>query len=96
MPLYITYLKMTQKGAETIKESPQRCAQAAKWIQAVGGRVIGAYATTGRFDYVYIVELPDVRSGMEVVVKTAMQGAVSTETVEALPLEEFLQIVARV
>jgi hypothetical protein len=30
MPLYITYLKLIQKGAESIKEAPQRVVQAAQ------------------------------------------------------------------
>ena len=94
MPMYITYLKLTQKGAETIKEAPQRRAEVAQWIEASGGRVVAAYATMGRFDYVYITEFPDARSGLQVLVKTAMQGALSSETAEILPLDEFLRIVA--
>jgi uncharacterized protein with GYD domain len=48
-----------QKGAETIKEMPQRSAEGAKAVQEAGGRVIAAYATLGRYDYVYITEFPD-------------------------------------
>lgn len=95
MPIYITYLKTTEKGAETLKEASQRIAQASQWIQATGGRVIGAYATLGQYDYVWITEFPDTRASWSVLVKAAMQGAVTTETVEALPIEEFLQIVAQ-
>ena len=95
MPIYITYLKTTAKGGETLKEAPQRIAQASQWIQAVGGRIIGAYATLGQYDYVYITEFPDTKAGVSVLVKAAMQGAVTTETVEAIPIEEFLQIVAQ-
>ncbi len=59
------------------------------------GCVIAAYATMGRFDYVYITEFPDTRSGWQVLIKTAMQGQVSTETAEIIPLDEFLGMVAR-
>lgn len=95
MPIYITYMKLTPKGAENIKETPQRIAEGAQWIQAAGGRVIGAYATLGRYDYVYITEFPETKAGWPVLVKTAMRGTVSTETVEALPIEEFVQMVAK-
>jgi uncharacterized protein with GYD domain len=45
MPIYITICKNTQKGAETIKEAPQRLAAGAQAIKKGGGRIIGAYAT---------------------------------------------------
>lgn len=93
MPIYVTYAKQTQKGAETIKEAPQRLAQAAQRIQQVGGRILGAYATLGRYDYLYIVEMPDNKVGWKVLIQTAMQGTVSTETVEAIPIEEFVKMV---
>ncbi len=95
MPIYITYMDMTQKGAETVKEAHQRIAEATQGIQAAGGRVIGAYATLGRYDYVWITEFPDSKVAWSVLVKAVMQGTIHTETVEALPVEEFLQIVAQ-
>lgn len=93
MPIYITMFKNTQKGSETIKQAPQRLAAGAQAIQKAGGRIIGAYATLGRYDYVYITELPDNKAGWPVLVQTAMQGTVSGETMEAIPVEEFVQIV---
>jgi uncharacterized protein with GYD domain len=57
--------------------------------------VIGAYATLGRFDYVYITEFPDAKAGWPVLVKTAMRGAASGETMEAIELGEFVEIVKR-
>lgn len=95
MPIYISYVRSTQKGAETLKEAGQRIARANQWIQEARGRVLGAYATLGRYDYVWIIELPDHKAGWPILAKVAMQGAVSTETVEAIPIEEFLQVVAK-
>ncbi len=94
MPVYITYVTTTPKGAETMKETPQRVAEANEWIQKAGGRVIGAYATLGRYDYVWITEFADSRSAWSVLPRVAMQGAVRTETVEAIPIQDFLQLVA--
>lgn len=95
MPMYVTLFKNTQKGAETLKEAPQRIAAGAQAVQKAGGRVIGAYATLGRYDYVYITEFPDAKAGWPVLVQTAMHGSVSGETMEAIPIEEFLQIVTK-
>lgn len=95
MAIYVSLLKNTQKGAETIKEAPQRIAAGAQAIQKAGGRVIAAYATLGRYDYVYITEFQDTKAGWPVLIQTAMQGAVSGETMEAIPIEEFLQVVKK-
>jgi uncharacterized protein with GYD domain len=95
MRIYITLFKNTQKGAETLKEVPQRSPEGAKAVQAAGGRVIAAYATLGRYDYVYITEFPDTKAAWSVLVKTAMRGTVTGETLEAISLEEFTEIVKR-
>jgi uncharacterized protein with GYD domain len=93
MPIYITMSKNTQKGSETIKQAPQRIAASSQAIQKAGGRIIGAYATLGRYDYVFITEFPDNKAGWPVLVQIATQGTVSGETMEAIPVEEFVQIV---
>jgi len=93
MPTYVSLFKNTQKGAETIKDAPQRAAAGIRAVQKAGGRVIGAYATLGRYDYLYITEFPDSKAGWPVLVQTAMRGSVTGETMEAIPMEEFLQIV---
>jgi uncharacterized protein with GYD domain len=95
MPIYVTLFKNTQKGAEAMKEIPARAAEGARAVQAAGGRVLAAYATLGRYDYVYITEFPDTKAGWPVLVKTAMRGTVTGETMEAIPIEEFLEIVKR-
>jgi uncharacterized protein with GYD domain len=95
MPIYITLFKNTQKGSETIKEAPERAAAGLQAVQKAGGRVIGAYATLGRYDYVYVTEFPDTKAGWPVLVQTAMRGSVTGETMEAIPMEEFLQIVSK-
>ena len=95
MPIYITICRNTQKGAETIKEAPQRLAAGAQAIREGGGRVIGAYATLGQYDYVFITEFPDTKTSWPVLIQTATLGMTSAETMEAIPVEEFVQILAR-
>jgi uncharacterized protein with GYD domain len=95
MPIFISYVKTTQKGAETLKDTPKRIAQSSEWIQKAGGRVLGAYATLGRYDYVWSTEFPDSKAGWSVIPKIAMQGSATMETVEAIPVEEFLKLVAQ-
>ena len=95
MPTYITRVTLTQKGAEGLKDAPKRTAQAREWIQKAGGRVIGAYATLGETDYLWITEFPDSKSAWSVLAKVAMLGTSRSNSVEAIPLEEFFDIVTK-
>ena len=41
MPIYVSYVKMTARGASELKETPQRLGEVAKWVQDAGGKIIG-------------------------------------------------------
>lgn len=95
MPIYITRVSLTQKGAETLKDSPKRVGQVREWIQKAGGRVVGAYATLGETDYLWITEFPDSKAAWSVLTKVAQLGTSRSNTVEAIPVEEFFNIVGK-
>ena len=95
MPIYITRVSVTQKGAETLKDAPTRTGQVREWIQKAGGRVIGAYATLGETDYLWITEFPDSKAAWSVLTKVAQMGTSRSNTVEAIPLEEFFKMVGQ-
>ncbi|MCP4265635.1 MAG: GYD domain-containing protein, partial [Candidatus Brocadiaceae bacterium] len=59
MPTYITLYKLTEQGIKNIKDAPGRYEDAIKKFVAVGGKVIGVYATMGEYDYVGIGEAPN-------------------------------------
>ncbi len=93
MPLYASYTKLTSEGAKSLKEGPKRLGQIRGWIEEAGGKIVAAYATMGRYDYLMIIDMPD-KAGWSVVAKIATLGALSTETVEIIPMEEWMQTVA--
>jgi uncharacterized protein with GYD domain len=96
MPTYVSLIRLTQKGRENLKSLPQRVAENAKIREALGGRLIGAYATFGRYDFVLITEYPNSQAVLQAVAKGTQQGMASVETVEAIPIEEFTKIVAKI
>jgi len=95
MPIYITRVSLTQKGAETLKEGPKRTGKVREWIQEAGGRVVGAYATLGESDYLWITEFPDTKAAWSVLARVAQLGTSRSHTVEAIPLEDFYKIVGQ-
>jgi uncharacterized protein with GYD domain len=55
----------------------------------MGVKVQQQYATLGRFDFVNIVEAPDLATVMKASVELAARGSVRIETLAALPIEQF-------
>lgn len=94
MPHYITLLRYTQKGAESIKQGPSRLDAAKKALEAAGGKVKGFYLTLGQYDAVAIAELPNDEAVAKLNLTTASQGNVRTETLRAFTEEEYRKLIA--
>jgi len=94
MATYVTLIRYTQKGAESIKQLPGRLDAARKASKALGAEIKQIYLVMGRYDAVVISEAPDDETAAKLSLGTAMQGNVRTETLRAFPEAEFLKIVA--
>ncbi len=94
MATYITLAKWTQKGAEKIKESPDRLDAFKKTIQSMGGILKGFYMVTGRYDMILITEAPEPETIAKAILATASKGTVSTETLQAYTEEQYRKIIA--
>jgi uncharacterized protein with GYD domain len=62
-----------------------------KDVEELGARVVQQWATLGEFDFVNIVEAPDIATIAKVSVALAARGSIRIETLPALDIEEFLQ-----
>ncbi|HWP35199.1 MAG TPA: GYD domain-containing protein [Thermodesulfobacteriota bacterium] len=93
MPTYITLLKMTPEGAREIKGLPGRYDDFRRNLENAGGRLIGAYAVMGEFDYVAIFDVPDDTTAVSLALKIAQKGTSMTRTMRAFPMDEFVRIV---
>ena len=93
MAKYISLIKYTQKGIEKVKESPRRLDDFKKLCESVGAKVEGFYLTMGRYDIVVIVDAPNAEAMAKIVLSTASEGAISTETLQAFSEEEYRKII---
>jgi uncharacterized protein with GYD domain len=94
MPTYVVLLRYTQQGISTIKDSPRRLDAAKAAMKAAGGEIKAYYLTMGRCDAVLIAEAPDDTTLAKVLLATAAQGNIQTETLRAFPEAEFRTIIA--
>lgn len=92
MTTYILLSKVTDKGAETIKKNPERIKEVNKEIESFGAKVVEQFAVLGPYDFVNIVEAPDNETISRVSVELGSRGTVKIETLVALPLDKFIQM----
>lgn len=90
MPTYVTLFKYSADGFKDLNE--ERRQQQVRLIESHGGRVSAAYGLMGDWDVLFITEFPDDKSAMRALVATCQSGIGTTQTMAALPLEEFVQL----
>jgi uncharacterized protein with GYD domain len=94
MPTYITLYNWTQKGIESVKDSPERLDAAKAGVEAMGGKVLAFYMVQGRFDMVVISEAPDDETGAKIALALGSKGSVRSETLRAYNEDEYRKIVS--
>ena len=94
MPTYVSLLKYTQKGAESIKQGPARIDAARQAAKAAGAEIKQIYLVMGRYDLVVISEGPDDETAAKLALAAAMQGNVQSETLRAFSETEFRRILS--
>ena len=95
MPTYVVLYKLTEQGIKNIKDAPGRYEEGVKRFEAIGGKVIGFYATMGEYDYVGIGEAPNDEVAMIYALALGALGNVRTTTLKAFTTEEFANIVSK-
>ena len=94
MPTYISLIRFTQKGMETIKDGPKRVDAAKQQFRAAGGELKAFYLVTGQYDAVAISELPNDEAAARLALGTGSMGNVRTETLRAFSEDEYRKIIA--
>ena len=90
MPVYILLSTLTQQGVQTLKSNPERLREVNQDVEELGARVLHQWATLGEFDFVNVVEAPDLATIAKVSIALAARGSTRIETLPALEIEEFL------
>ena len=91
MPVFILLSTLSQQGVQTLKSNPERLRQVNQDVAELGARVLHQWATLGSFDFVNVVEAPDVETIARVSVALGARGSTRIQTLPALEIEDFLQ-----
>jgi uncharacterized protein with GYD domain len=90
MPTYILLSSLTAQGVQTLKSNPARLREVNSDVEELGARVVHQWATLGPFDFVNVVEAPDVETIARVSVALGARGSAKLQTLTALTIDEFL------
>ena len=91
MPTYILLSTLTVQGVQTLKSNPERLRAVNQDVEELGCKVLHQWATLGEFDFVNVVEAPDIATVAKVSVGLGARGSTRIETLPALEIEEFLR-----
>ena len=89
MATFIMLSKLTDDGHETIYKHPDRVTQVNQDVEKLGARVVQQYATLGPYDFVNVVEAPDLQTIARISVTLSSRGTVEFLTMPALTVEEL-------
>lgn len=96
-----TFVLMTRLGTEALSDAKNRKKMGRAWLEKVKKRVPGVrflshYAIFGPYDFMDIYEAHDIESAQRVALISRSEGAVSVETWQALPYDDFLKLLDKV
>ena len=89
--MFILLSTLSQQGVQTLKSNPERLRQVNQDVEELGAKVLHQWATLGAFDFVNIVEAPDVETIAKISVALGARGSTRIQTLPALEIEEFLR-----
>ena len=90
MATFILLSNLTDEGATTIKTHPERIKAVDQELEQIGVHVVNQWATLGPYDFVNVVEAPDVQTIMRVSANLVARGTVRVTTLPALAVDEFI------
>ncbi len=90
MATYILLSSLTDEGAQTVKNNPNRIKEVNKEIEKLGAKVTAQYAVLGPYDFVNVVEAPDNETIARVSAELASRGSVKIMTLAAIPIDAFI------
>ncbi len=81
--------RLTEDGAKTVRERPQRILEVNKELETMGVRVLEQYAVLGEYDFVSIVEAESNSVLAKAMLELVSRGTIRTISMPAIPVEDF-------
>jgi uncharacterized protein with GYD domain len=83
MPTFMCFLNWTDQGAKNAKDATNRSQASQSMAKKLGGKLLSAYVTTGQYDVVLTLEMPNGEAMIKFVSAISASGNARTTTVRA-------------
>jgi uncharacterized protein with GYD domain len=94
VPIFVALGTATESGrSRTLEGLAERHARAVARAEDAGARVLASYALLGPYDYLTLLDAPDIETVARVLIREAARGNVHYEIHPALPMEQFARLV---
>jgi uncharacterized protein with GYD domain len=90
MATFILLSTLTDEGAKTIKNKPNRIKEVNEELNQMGVRVLEQWAVLGPYDFVNIVEAPDNLTMARVSAELSARGTLRVLTLPGIPIDDFI------
>ncbi len=90
MATFVLLSTLTDEGAQTVREEPDRILAVNQELERMGVHVVSQWAVLGTYDFVNIVEAADHVTIARVSATLASRGTVRIVTLPAIPIDEFI------
>jgi uncharacterized protein with GYD domain len=94
MATFLCFLNWTDQGAKNTKDVVKRYQASKAVAEKLGGRLLSAYVTTGQYDVVVTVEMPNGEAMLKYAEAISGTGNARTTTVRGYSAEEFSKLVS--
>lgn len=81
---------LTDKGMETLRDSPERIREVNEELEDMGAEVIAQYALFGKFDFANILKVPDAETMARISSEMASRGTLRLQSYQALEVDDLI------
>ncbi len=91
MAIFVMLTTLTDEGRKTLKQNPQRIREVNKEVEAMGVKILSQYSLLGPYDFVNILDAPDIKAIAKVAIELGSRGTLQTMTMAAMSINELTQ-----
>ena len=93
MPAYIVLGNWTDEGIKNAKDAPGRIKDTHKVVAETGGKM-QLYYTLGEYDFAMVLDVPNDKAVLKILVWLGSKGNVRTKTLKAWTEDEAAKVIA--
>jgi uncharacterized protein with GYD domain len=95
LPVFVVLGNWTNEGFKNAKDAPSRIKDTHKAVAETGGKM-QLYYTLGEYDFIMILDLPDDKAIVKILVWLGSKGNVRTKTLKAWTEDEAAKVLAEI